>query len=619
MLSAFGGEPGTVYLVVGSDTAIWNYGTTVDVYTRHPHYSQQPFTDPSSPVFQIMKPAWRDQFKDSFGQPIKFTWWLMGGNIYRDADNVNVPIANTMVPYLMKKYHGDAIRQFGDELSLHYHTFLWSDYTGEGTYYWNQSETFNECREDFDYTLAQYLLECGIFPVSFRSGWHFMDNDWQSYLNELIPYCMHDNWPAWQPWHLFEPINNVQDWSHAPSVFIPYHPSTNDYQIPGDGSGWNLRSIKMQSMAQSDMNAIFSRASNGVDEVACIWSHLPESFAANVARIDHMAHAAGTNYPGVQFRYCTAIEGMQRWLRMTNLVPPNLDVQESSSGSTVTLTIQSSTPLFQPKPFVAMRDAFQHWSNITSLCEVQGSNTWTITLPCPRYQLAKVGIAATDIAGNLTTRIIRYLPDDLYLDNLDPEYSESGGPWQTFGSSAWGVDARVSQLASGTYAQAEWRLPVTRSGFYSLAVQVPFVTNAAANIVFNAIAGSSSSSVVFTNGLPPLKWIALGTVFLNDSLTNRLDMLAPGTNQGDSRAVADVIRVSPVAGPPSNTLSAVISFGALRLQYAGKAGTICQLEQSVDLTNWLRASSMQLSETGTGEFLIRNSQPSALFYRVKQN
>src|SRR5947209_4275397 len=26
--------PGRVYLVIGSDTAIWNYGTTVDVYSR---------------------------------------------------------------------------------------------------------------------------------------------------------------------------------------------------------------------------------------------------------------------------------------------------------------------------------------------------------------------------------------------------------------------------------------------------------------------------------------------------------------------------------------------------------------------------------------------------------
>src|ERR1700730_11328544 len=79
-----GPAPGNGYLVVGSDTAIWNAVTTVDVYTRHPHYLQDSFTGTNAPVFEVMDPAWRNQFKDSFGQPIKFTWWMMGGNIYRD-------------------------------------------------------------------------------------------------------------------------------------------------------------------------------------------------------------------------------------------------------------------------------------------------------------------------------------------------------------------------------------------------------------------------------------------------------------------------------------------------------------------------------------------------------
>ena len=88
--SRISAQPGHVYLVVGSDTAIWNAGTTVDVYTRHPHYSQDSFTVPGNPSFQVMDPSWRNQYRDSSGQPIKFTWWMMGGNIYRDADNVNV-------------------------------------------------------------------------------------------------------------------------------------------------------------------------------------------------------------------------------------------------------------------------------------------------------------------------------------------------------------------------------------------------------------------------------------------------------------------------------------------------------------------------------------------------
>ena len=129
--------PGTVFFVVGSDTAIWNYPvkapTTVDAYTRHPYYKQDFFTAPTGVAYQVMDQGFRDRFKDSFGQSLKITWWMMGGNIYRDATNLNVPLDNTMTLYLMKKYHGHRIQQLGDEISLHYHTFIWSDYNGGTT------------------------------------------------------------------------------------------------------------------------------------------------------------------------------------------------------------------------------------------------------------------------------------------------------------------------------------------------------------------------------------------------------------------------------------------------------------------------------------------------------
>src|SRR5260221_8112341 len=224
--AAASGEPGTVYRVVGSDADAWNYGltpgnygTTVDTHLPHPYYPPGLFTDPGGPGYQVMDPAFRDKFHDSFGQGLKFTWWMMGGNIFRNGVNANVPLPNTMNVFLMKKYHGAALQQFGDELTLHYHTFIWSDYDGDGVSHWNQSRTFDECREDFDQTVAQYFLEEEVFAASFRSGWHFMDHDWQQHLDELLPFSLHNDWPAYKAWALPEPVGNVQDWRKAPSAF----------------------------------------------------------------------------------------------------------------------------------------------------------------------------------------------------------------------------------------------------------------------------------------------------------------------------------------------------------------------------------------------------------------
>ncbi len=76
--------------------------------------------------------------------------------------------------------------------------------------------------------------------------------------------------------------------------------------------------------------------------------------------------------------------------------------------------------------------------------------------------LAKYGVAVTDLAGNLTTRIVRYVPDDLFIDNLDSAYQEVSGDWTSIAvDGCWGIDARISSLATNATPQARWVLPIT--------------------------------------------------------------------------------------------------------------------------------------------------------------
>ena len=222
---------GKVYLVLGSDTAIWD---GMDVAQFHCTYALSLFTDPTRNAERVMDPGFRSGLTDSYGTPVKLTWWMMAGNIFRYATNTNIPHPNTMTLHLMKQYQAPAIQRWEDELTLHYNTFVWTDYDGDGKWYWNQAKSFAESSEDFDVTLAEMLLEEEAFPVSFRSGWHAMDNGWQRRLDSLLPYSLHNDWPAVR----------------------------NDVTEP-----------------------------KGIDQVVCLWAHLPETdFLDNVRRVNASAH-----------------------------------------------------------------------------------------------------------------------------------------------------------------------------------------------------------------------------------------------------------------------------------------------------------------------------------------
>jgi hypothetical protein len=549
---------GTVYIVLGSDTAIWE-GMHTDRY--HNTYRLGLYTDPARNAYRVMDPSFREPLTDSYGTPVKLTWWMMAGNIFRYATNTDVPLPNIMTLHLMKKYHLDAIERFGDELSLHYHTFRWYDYAGDGRYWWNQSQTFEECRDDWEVTLAQFLLEEDVFPVTFRSGWHYMDNGWQRALDEILPFSMHNDWPAKRA-DTEEPLDNIFDWSLASSEFVPYRVSSENYQLPGDGPGWNVRSLFMGRVNEAVIESVFEQAQNGIDQVAVFWAHLPEQdFLDNIEKINALANDADARYPDVTFRYTTGVEAMQRWLGTDDTIPPGVTLTEEAQGEDVYFVIETDEPIFQTNPFVAVKDIYERYLVLPA--EQTGENRWRTTRAVPRPILAKVGTAVTDTAGNLSMEFLYYLPDDIFIDNTDAEYRELSGNWQTTTNRAWGDDARFAVLSGSDPATVRWSPKITHNGYHTVFVQVPEVTNPADSILFTFHEnGAVLDSIVVELPIPPHEWVYIATPRFSGTGEISVDMTAGGAGQEGKHIAADVLKISALVRDRDLYVSErVIEFG----------------------------------------------------------
>jgi hypothetical protein len=225
--------------------------------------------------------------------------------------------------------------------------------------------------------------------------------------------------------------------------------------------------------------------------------------------------------------------------------PVQLDVSEEVAGDSVTLRLSTSGPIFQPQPYVALKDCYAQYSVVN--CSNSGLNTWVATLPLPRTAIAKVGVAVTDPAGNVASRVLRYVPDDLYVDNSDSEYSVIAGTWLPITNAAWGTNAQKALVSATEEAAVQWVLPVTWTGRYDVYVQVPLVTNAASNLFFQVFSGGASVlNVATTRRLPALQWVYLGSPYLDATLSNYLSLVVPGSNQPLTYAVADAVKLSPL-------------------------------------------------------------------------
>ncbi len=543
MLLITASRAGKVYLVLGSDTAIWE---GMSVANFNCTYNPSLYLDPGRNTYAVMDPAFRAQHVDSDGTPVKLTWWMMAGNIFRYATNTNFPVNNIMTMYLMKQYHGENIIASGDELSLHYHTFNWTDYDGDGNWYWNQALSFPECRDDFDFTLAQFLLEEQVFPVSFRSGWHFMYNPWQAYLNELIPYSMHNDWPS-HSIDLVEPLDNSYDWSQATPQFVPFQPSPENYQLPGGNGGWNVRSVHFRTAVNSTvLNTVFEQASQGIDQVACLWGHLPEDdFVTNISLIDAKLHQLAQNYPNVQFYYCTAVEAMQRWRATGDNTPPQVEVLENISGDLVNWEIRSDEAIFQQQPFLAVKDIYENYQ-VLQLTETD-QYVWQTTEPLERGILAKAAVALCDPSGNQTIRLIKYLPEDQYIDNGNDGFSLIHGSEAPVSANTWGPDAVALDIAPGDSVVVRWVPEIEASRMYSVFLRQPGTESTADSIVLRI---SNQQQVVQVRELAEIPgsgaWYYAGTAVLDPAGNGYLELVARNHGTATQRMAVDVARFSPL-------------------------------------------------------------------------
>lgn len=531
---------GNVYLVLGSDTGIWD-GLNCSKY--NPYYRFDLYTNPDQNGTKVMDEAFRNSLKDSYGQPVKLTWWMMAGNVYRRATNTNIPLPNTLVMHLMKKYQGERIKQLGDELSLHYHTYYWYDYNQDGVFWWNQSQDFAPNREDFDVTLAQFLLEENIFPVSFRSGWHFMDNEWQNYLNTILPFSLHNDYPHKHNDEI-EPLDNLYDWSKAPAEFVPFHPSPDNYQLPGESKGWNVRSINMSSIPQSLMDSVFARAKRGIDQLVCLWAHLPEeNFLEQIKRVDSLAHISAGKFTTVKFRYTTAIEGYQRWLKKENTPAPVLTVTPYETSGKIRYVIESDKPIFQERPFFAVKDIYENYKILNTY--KTGVNKW-ITEYTDRKLLAKAAVTACDEAGSQTIKTIQYLPDDQYIDDKSSSFSTAKGNWTRISNSlTWDIGYAASSLNTGDSSTAVMTFSVPQSGTYNLSVRIPEADNLAKHYVARIYEnGNLKRTVELDNGDISGEWNYISTIELQENLSNKVEFVYPSAGQAGRVAAIDVLKIS---------------------------------------------------------------------------
>lgn len=247
----------------------------------------------------ITSEQFRSRYKDSNGNGWIYSWFLVDFADFKiNPRNRDIGYNNIFSHYLSYyKLHG--ISQ--DDFQWHAHPMsTYFEAHRCATSYINSPHIIQ--------SLSHRIIDCGEFPSCFRPGYHTERSDSHWLLEQYIPFDFGN-----QAIELTEDdLKQIDlsegrfgDWRRAPSSWEYYHPSHDDYQLPGNCHRTIFRCLNIGTrtrlMTQYEVDKAFARAQNGIDTILAFCDHDFREISFDIEDTYRLIQTAAVKYPDVQY------------------------------------------------------------------------------------------------------------------------------------------------------------------------------------------------------------------------------------------------------------------------------------------------------------------------------
>ena len=276
------------------------------------------------------------------------------------------------------------------------------------THWWANSDSLWQ-------VLSRRVIDRGWFPVANRPGFHVTRPDSHWFLEQYLPFDYASQ--AMLPDDSDGPQKDAEggrfgDWRRAPVTWEPYHPSHDDYQVPGDCRRWIARCLNVGTryrlLAERDVRQAFEEARQGKPVVMAFTNHDFRDMRPDIEGVRDLLARVAPQYPDVGFRFGEAATAMRDALGLSPQPPCDLavDVRATEGGGHV-MDVRTDTPTFGPQPWLALKTRSGEYRYDNLDVEVPRRH-WQYTFDDQSYPLdalEAVGVAANNAYGVTTVSV----------------------------------------------------------------------------------------------------------------------------------------------------------------------------------------------------------------------
>jgi hypothetical protein len=358
---------------------------------------------------RVMADDFRNRLLDSFGGGWVYNWHCLDhvGFEYnprrRDMGYHNI----------FDHYRAVLSHKAGSRDGMHWHFHPMSTYRDAhrcATSFVNSPELYQ--------ILCRRVIERSWFPIVFRAGFQTERPDSNWFLEQWIPFDI-SNMALDDNSELDKTIDfrngRSGDWRLAPSDWSIYHPSHDNYRVPGNCRRWIARALnvlnRIASIDQREMDKAFARAHSGKPTIVGIASHDFRDLGTEVDFLRGLIAESQRRYPDVKFKYCEGVEAFQAAIWPDGIKDSSLDLEliyrPASEADVPNIeVVTKSGKVFGPQPFLAIETKSRRFIHDNfDFSPVQ--DRWFYAFhgdTLPVEDVARIGVAANDRYGNLCVR-----------------------------------------------------------------------------------------------------------------------------------------------------------------------------------------------------------------------
>lgn len=300
--------------------------------------------------------------------------------------------------------------------ALHYHFHYISTYRDAhrcATSFLNSAPEFLE-------VLCRKVIERHWFPKAARAGFQTERPDSHWFLEQWVPYDLTNM--AQDDNKILEHFTDFRkgrsgNWRRAPADWSVYHPSHDDYQIPGACRRWIGRALnplnRVGLLTKREVEKAFQRANKGLPTLLGLAGHDFRELEDEVEYICSLIRAVAPRYPKVKFKYAEEVEAFRR---ITGAPYPMKDplklkvmLHRAPKHDMPNLVIKTICGhVFGPQPFLAIETRTGRFIH-DNLDFGEKEGIWHFAFhsdTLPLKDVRRIGVAANDAYANTSLTVL---------------------------------------------------------------------------------------------------------------------------------------------------------------------------------------------------------------------